>query len=154
MSVEPHANGQSVPITTGVSATFDQHIDPATVSSQIFCTRYANRQLLEPLNTCSAQCEYDQCGSGSAVQAGRSGSGHGVDRYSESGWQNPLVPFVWQFRAWTTGGSGVLGDSSPDLGDSDSFAVALDDLDGDGDLDVFVGNHGGRLDQPNSAWLK
>ncbi len=38
-----------------------------------------------------------------------------------------------------TGGSGVFVDSGQELGDSDSYVVALGDLDGDGDLDAFVG---------------
>jgi hypothetical protein len=47
---------------------------------------------------------------------------------------------------------GVMGfftDSGQSLGSSDSYDVALGDLDGDGDLDAFVAN----LSQPNTVWL-
>ena len=49
-----------------------------------------------------------------------------------------------------TGGSGVFADSGQNLGSSDSAAVALGDLDNDGDVDAFVAN---ALDQANRVWL-
>ena len=41
-------------------------------------------------------------------------------------------------------GHGVFTDSGQSLGDSNTWNAALGDLDGDGDLDVFLGN--GALD--------
>ena len=45
-------------------------------------------------------------------------------------------------RVWLNDGNGNFSDSGQRLGSEESFAVALGDLDGDGDLDAFVGNRG------------
>ena len=44
---------------------------------------------------------------------------------------------------WLNDGKGNFSDSGQRLGHEESNAVALGDLDGDGDLDAFVGNRGG-----------
>ena len=42
-------------------------------------------------------------------------------------------------RVWLNAG-GLFTDSAQTLGDHNSYAAALGDLDGDGDLDALVGN--------------
>jgi hypothetical protein len=52
---------------------------------------------------------------------------------------------------WLNDGMGHFADSQQRLGNADGHAVALGDLDGDGDLDAFVGNaYYGRADE---VWL-
>ena len=50
----------------------------------------------------------------------------------------------------TTKSTGVFDDSGQLLGDSESMGVGLGDLDGDGDLDAFVGN---AANKPNRVWF-
>jgi hypothetical protein len=51
-------------------------------------------------------------------------------------------------RLWLNDGSGAFTDSGQALGDAWSRAVALGDLDADGDVDAWVGNDG-----PSEVWL-
>jgi uncharacterized repeat protein (TIGR01451 family) len=53
-------------------------------------------------------------------------------------------------RVWVNDGTGIFADPGQSVGSSDSHTVALGDLDGDGDLDAFVGNY---LSQGSQVWL-
>ncbi len=53
-------------------------------------------------------------------------------------------------RVWQNDGSGNFSDSGQILGDRESFGLALEDLDADGDLDAFVANYQG---QPDRVWF-
>lgn len=54
-------------------------------------------------------------------------------------------------HVWLNQGDGIFRDSGSSFGDNWSLAVQLGDLDGDGDLDVFVANTIGR--PANTVWL-
>ncbi|MBP8002546.1 MAG: VCBS repeat-containing protein [Chloroflexi bacterium] len=78
----------------------------------------------------------------------------GVLRWGNAAASHPLSPSSTPQRVGA--GSGYFYDSGQRLGNGDSWGVALGDLDGDGDLDAFVGN-GLYADngqpQPNEVWL-
>jgi hypothetical protein len=55
-------------------------------------------------------------------------------------------------KVWLNDGTGAFSDSGQSLGASATFAVALEDLDGDGDLDAFVAN-GDDVCVADEVWL-
>ena len=204
ISFAPLSNTHTAPLTTTVSITYDQDMDPATVSSQTFAVHAMQTGLLTQTygvdgGTISLT-PTQPFKPGELVQTSAT-----TGTLSLSG-QEPISPTVWQFRAavgsssgdftdsgqllaltasmdvalgdvdgdgdldafvgnagankvWLNDGGvqgGTLGnfsDSGQSLGSSDSQAVALGDMDGDGDLDAFVGNQGGMIDLHNGVWL-
>jgi hypothetical protein len=63
---------------------------------------------------------------------------------------NEYPPLGGPNEVWLNDGTGTFIDSGQSLGDSESVAVALGDLNGDGALDAFVAN---GHDQADKVWL-
>ncbi len=149
ITVDPPANSHVAAPNSDVSVTFDQPINPATVSSLSFAVHaMQHRQLVGPTaslsttgNTVALNPSAD-FSPGELVQATVT-----ANVQSTSG--DPAVPFVWQWRAGAPFGTGVFAADPQILGDHLSLGVALGDLDSDGDLDAVTANY----TQANRVWL-
>ncbi len=147
ISFAPSPNAHTAASTTTVSITYNQSINPATVSPQTFAVHAMQTgQLLQTYSVNGGQITLmpDQSlKSGELVQVSAT-----TGALNLSG-QGPVSPTVWQFWAAVGSGTGFFSGSGQSLGSSDSWSMALGDVDGDGDLDAFVTN----LYQANKVWL-
>ena len=151
VGVDPAPNSHSAPVGTNVEATFDQPMNAGTGNEDTFVVHgMQSGQLLDAPNVFNV--------SGSTVRLNPSATfkpGELVQVTATTGIRNQsgeaaAAPFVWQFRAGVTSGTGFFGDSGQSLGDSITKDVALGDLDGDGDLDVITV---GQLADPILVWF-
>jgi hypothetical protein len=76
----------------------------------------------------------------------------GVIRADVDGDKDPdlMLPIQSPNIVLINDGDGFFTDSGQALGDSESAAIDMGDLDGDGDMDAFVANKNG---EPNKVWL-
>ncbi len=139
--VAPAANAHHVSVSTEITATFDENINPATATARTLSVHSAQGGLLRDpsaaVSTAGMTVTLDPSADffpGDLVQASVTAGITGV---------TPAVPHVWQFRTAATG-SGVFVSSGQGLGDpaanTSSWGVEVGDLDADGDLDVFMAN--------------
>lgn len=146
--LDPISNTHTAPTTTTVAITYDESISPATVSTRTFAVHAMQTgQLTETYSTSGGMISLtppQPFKPGELVQVSAT-----TGTLNLSG-QGPISPTVWQFRAAPSGGYGHFAVSTQTFPVSDTTAVALGDVNGDGAVDALVVNF---VDEANHIWL-
>ena len=135
--VDPPAISHTAAVSANLTATFDVNLNSATVTDQSFVghSQYGGKfaavtSSSANVATLSPNVDFFP---GEQVQAT-------VTAAVQSNAAVAATPRVWQFRTAVPFGSASFADSGQSVGDGNGIAVALGDLDQDGDLDAFVAN--------------
>jgi hypothetical protein len=135
----PAGNVFTATVDTAVWAAYDQEIDPATVDYRSFAVHaMGTGWLTETLAVRDGTIVLTPTGvfhPGEFVQVSAT-----TETLSLGG-EGPISPTVWQFWTAVDGGSATFYDSGQRLRDDDNRSLSMGDLDGDGDLDAFVGGY-------------
>ncbi|HRQ37824.1 MAG TPA: FG-GAP-like repeat-containing protein [Chloroflexota bacterium] len=151
-TIHPPANSHTTTLQTAVSANFDQPINPTTINSATFVVQGNQTGIITGVYAV-------QAGDVQLIPYGPFKPGELVRVSMTTGTQNfngegPVLPTVWQFWGQSPWGSGILTDSGQLLDVNRVTSVALGDLDGDGDLDVYLGTSDGiSFNDPDEVWL-
>lgn len=138
--VSPPANSHHASQSSSISATFNRSIDVGTATPENFVVNSSTQ--IRPVSVAAT---------GSSVTADPASDffpGEVVRVTATAGLQStggePVDPRVWEFRTEVPGGLGSFTDTRQQIGNpadnSQTEAVALGDVDGDGDLDAFSVN--------------
>ena len=152
-AVTPTRNAVGVPLTNNLSISFDEPIDLTSVTSRTFAVQGSQSPIFTgaySLSDFSRTVMFDPARTffpGEVIQASATTATLNITG------EHVMTPTVWQFWAAAYGGTGhmVAQPFTPTFGSGYSWAVALGDLNGDGNLDAVIANAGGG--QPETVWL-
>lgn len=142
-ATSPAGNGHMIARHGVISATFSQPVSITTVSTRTF-TVYGRQTGVYTGTYAGGPVRFDAARDfkpGEELVAN-------LSMALRSTYGEYLVPYAWQFRAAVTGGTGIFADSGQRLGNQTTTAVALGDVDGDGDVDVLTTGY-----PSNTLWL-
>ena len=145
-TILPPANSHTAPQTTTVSISYNETINPATVSTQTFAVHARQTGRLTPMFQVDG-------GHIKVIPPQPFKPGELVQVTATTGTLNlsgtgPVSSTVWEFRAEVKAGNGIF-ESGPPVGSSTGHEVALGDVNGDGYIDAFIVQDS----HPNKVWL-
>lgn len=147
--VIPALNSHNAPAATAISATFDANINAATATPDTLVIHSRHRgQIAPPGVTVTTSGSMLTASPAATFQPGELLQVTATAAI-QSTFADPVSPFVWEFRTRVNGGLGTFAEAQL-LGNHSSRAVALGDLDNDGDLDAFVAT---QSPEGNRVWL-
>ncbi|MCU0879946.1 MAG: FG-GAP-like repeat-containing protein, partial [Pirellulaceae bacterium] len=148
----PAQNDGQAPQDAQVSATFGEDVDPATVSDQTFFVHGAESgQFVVPPNALGVDRATASLTPARPFHPGERVAITATRAIHSADGDTPVAPFSWEFRAAVAGGTATFAESTVEhFGFPETYGVAMKDLDGDGDPDVFLAN---ALPEPSSVWL-
>ncbi len=145
--LQPQPNSHDAPITTTIIASFASAIDSSTVSTRTIPIHGAQHGLMTATYTVdNTEIEIMPARpffTGELVQGVVTTNTQAITGTALD------VPAVWQFRTAVKAGSGTLFYRRSGLDSTWSLDINLGDLDGDGDLDIFLGHR----DDASSVWF-
>jgi uncharacterized membrane protein len=138
----PESNSHNAEVTTPISITYDQDIDPTTVNPQTFAVHARQTGwLMDALSVDGGMIMLqptDPLHAGELVQVSATTSTLSMDG------EGPVDPTVWEFTTAPWAGNAYFH-AGQSWNDTDNRGIALGDLDGDGDLDLVTSNCGGQI---------
>jgi hypothetical protein len=142
LAVFPPPESHTAGVTTPISITYDQDMDPLTVNPQTFAVHARQTGWLTgTLSVSGGTIRLDPL---SPLHAGELVQVTATTQTLSLGGEGPITPTVWQFTTapWSGNAYFHLVQSWEDAA---SNANALGDLDGDGDLDTVTANGWGII---------